>query len=397
MERVTESFPFSGGTVDRSGKYPVIRGVLLCGRESAWKRRYLSEAFAGDRLKVYDDRPVYLNHSESKGSRKYEDQVGWVEPGTVRHNADGLPVGDIGIKPTHLQAESVLWDVENRPQNCSMSHVADINTREGAGGWREVVECKYVDSVDIVTSGATTSTMFREGGRPVVMKVKEYANKLAPKCSVEQLLKLRELAREDDMGGAAMAADAPAPDADGTDAGAGVDAAFEAAILAEIKSCMGAAGDAAKVKGCLKKIKKLLMSHGDIKSDGGDGEGDGDGADEEPGKKAEEGKAGGKKKPTGQPAEPDPWALMDECAKESFTPSAVQLKALKGMPDAADRNQFIREQKGLAAATNPTSKSREQLAKEKAKEGGGDTTPATGVEAARLEMAKLSAEARGGK
>lgn len=387
-ERVTESFAFSGGTVDRSGKYPIIRGVLLCGRESKWKRRYANEAFAGDKIKVYEDRPVFLDHTNEKGSRKYGDHFGWVEPGTVRHNADGLPVGDIGCKPTHKELESVLWDVENRPQNCMMSHVADIESVQAPNGWREVKECKHIESVDIVTSGATTSTMLSEGGSPVATTVKQYLTKFGPRFDLDQLQKVRELVKEDDMGGAAMPDGAPEGDAvDPKDA---ITAGFKAAVMAIVDKVMS--GDMDRKEG-RKKIDKLFAGHSDATDEPDDTEGDDTGTETDDTGKAAEGGKGKKAEPVKEAI--DPWALMDECAKEGFSPSAIQLKSLKFLPDPADRSAFIREQKGLAAHTNPKSKGRAGEV-EKVKEGG-DGKAAGGMEEARQVMANLAKDCRGAK
>lgn len=426
---VRESFAFSGGAVDRAGAYPVIRNVLLCGSESAWGRRYLPEAFAGDRVKRYEGRPVNLNHSDTPGARDIRDRIGWIE--NARHNAAGMPVGDIGINPKHPEAESVLWAAEHKPDFCSMSHVADIDARPGAGGVSEVRECKSVESVDIVTTGATTRTMYSEGGRPVSQTVREYAAGIARRVDdFDKIARLKWLVKEEGYADAPMPADAPPADA--ADADAGISAAFEAAIMGVVRKAMSGDLD---VPEAARKFKSLLKSHGDT-TDSGDDEGDDDDWDSEgddeydDSGKAKEAVGDGSSNQGGQERAmnaKDPKAhdedgdhvgyyrrgnkktgkrrrakesapgreaaptesLLSELVSEAFTPSATQLTALKGMKDAADRVAFIREQKGLANATRPRSTGRETPVKESA--------PPTGREEARLAMAAESARLRGVK
>src|SRR5687767_1782926 len=106
---ITERLAFSGGRVDRTGPRPVVREVLLCGPESANKRRYQREAFAGERIKRYAGVPVYLNHGEPRKSRRYEDRIAKVV--NPRHRAsDGMPVGDLEVRPKHPYAETFLDD-----------------------------------------------------------------------------------------------------------------------------------------------------------------------------------------------------------------------------------------------------------------------------------------------
>ena len=163
--RLVERFNFSGGRVDRSGSYPVVRGVLLCGENSKNGRIYRREAFGGGRHKKYEGKPVFIGHGDFKKARSYSEQLGWIE--NVRLNSSGMPIGDVGIKPGHPMAEAVLWDCENRPQAAGMSHVARCQTRAGKGKVEEVVSLEEVESVDLVLDPATTKNFYEQRGGAV--------------------------------------------------------------------------------------------------------------------------------------------------------------------------------------------------------------------------------------
>ena len=159
-------------------------------------------------------------------------KLGWWENVTTRE--DGRPQGDYCLNPKHPLAPAVIWAAKHRPNFYTMSHVADVKKVKRPDG-RIVVESIVgrAHSVDLVDTGGTTGGLFESAhkrGRPVAMTVKEYANKLAPKCSVEQLLKLRTLVKEDGMGDAPMSATAPDPAADATTGDQGTDATFLSAL-----------------------------------------------------------------------------------------------------------------------------------------------------------------------
>ena len=161
---ISERFAYEGGAVDPDGRSnPIVRGVLLCGPTSANRRRYGKEAFAGDRVKRYADKPVYLNHGKPSEDRRYEEQLGWVR--NPRHRADGMPIGDIEVKKTHPFAETFLNDAEHNPRAVGMSHVAHCTTRPATDGWEDVTEMIEAESVDVVTSPATTQSLFENHNR----------------------------------------------------------------------------------------------------------------------------------------------------------------------------------------------------------------------------------------
>ena len=357
LERVTESFSFSGGTVDESGPYPVIRGVVICGLESVHGYGYDPAACwaAGKAKAVYEGLWSYAGHGA--GERDPHAKLAWWE--NVRTRPDGRPEGDYCLNPEHLLCKSVVWAAKHKPDFYTMSHVADVRKVKRPDGRVVVESIGKAHSIDLVCTGGTTGGLFEsahKGATNVPTTVKEYTKRLGAKCDVGQLLKLHALVKEDGFGDAPMPADAPDPAADATSGQDGVDAAFVAAAMSEVQACVDAKSDKALVVKCLGKLKKLLMAHGEIKAIDDSDTSEDDGATDPTAK--ESGK-GGKAKPA---SPPDPWVLLKECGAQSYKPTETDLTALKGMADAKGRTAFILQQKALHAASSPASVSRQQVA-----------------------------------
>lgn len=348
MPRVEETSPISG-KVDRSGPFPVVKGVLICGLKSLWGYDYLPEAFD---LKAYENAPSYAGHAKDGEQRDPFKKLGWLN--NARRRASGELEGDYGVNPKHPHAESFLWAAEHKPDEFRLSHVADVTygTRDGR---KVVTKINAVESVDIVASGGTTHTIFEHappaGGRPV--KVKEYADKLAPKCGTKDIVRLRWV--QEAFGDTDMPADAAAADAPETTGAGGIDEAFLKVCMDEIEECLDAKGDPVKLKRCLGRLKKILSTHGELSGD------EVDEADEEddelpdcPMAKESAPKAGAKKKATETaPAGIDYATAHRECVAEGFTPSPVQITALMGIAKPEDRKTFVKQMKALGAATTP--------------------------------------------
>lgn len=326
-KRIEERSAFSSKGVDRSGPYPIVREVLLCGATSANRRRYRKEAFAGDRVKRYEGRPVFLNHGRGNQPREYQDKVAVVENPRLR--ADGLPVGDLAVNPKHPLAETFLWDAEHKPHSCGMSHVARCETVTSSDGWEEITEVVSVESVDLVTDPATTKGFYE--GKNVAKTVKQLAEwvKRHAKANAKQKTFATLVAEMDGMD--AMPIDAPpADDADPAD---GIKDAFAQAVMHLAKQALDGEIDS---KEFAKKVKKLVDSHADISSDS---------SAEEP---AEEPAEDAPEESEDMPKEsklPQPWDVLRECQAEGYTPSATELETLALQPDAEKRKAFVKEQK----------------------------------------------------
>lgn len=362
--RIEERFTFTGGKVDRSGAYPVVRDVLLCGPVSANKRRYLKAAFEGDRVKRYNDRPAFLNHGTGRDARRYEDKVATIENARVR--ADGMPVGDLAVNPKHPFAEALLFDAEHKPGSVGMSHVAHCETRVASDGWVEVTELVEAESVDVVVGPATTKGLYEQRGNGVPHTIKTLTEWLTrhPKSTAEQVVRGKRFL-EFDVGMADMpVADAPAEDAEPEE---GLAAAFKTYLHAHVDEL---AGESMTIDDFLKKVKDAYKAYaGKPEKKGGDGE-----AETETEKPAEE--------QARRAAADLPYTILAECQAKNYAPGTATLKALAAMTPA-DRAAFITEQ----AAAQPNA---ERIRSAQRRPGAGSAgTPPAGTKTETVEEQRL--------
>ncbi len=315
---ITERFGLARASVDRTGAFPVIRDVLLCGVSSKNKRRYQTSSFGTVTDKKYENKLVFLNHANRPGTpRHYEEKLGWVQ--NERRDASGRPIGDIGINPKHPYAESVLFDAEHRPNDCGMSHVAECQSRTASDGWEEVSQIMEVQSVDIVIGPATTNG-FHEQGTRTMTTLKEWLPGFikSPDSTTDEILKLKQVV---EMAG----------DAEMTDEG-GCSEAIRSACGAVLDEMMGSPE---AVKEGVKKIRKLLgIHHGD--------------------KPAGEDDSGTEDKPSETPEQTrvkaSPYEVLAECEKQGYRPGPGTLEYLTTCTPAA-RASFITEQKAAKPNT----------------------------------------------
>jgi hypothetical protein len=355
---VREEAPFNpvGVTIDRSGKYPVARGVLLCGRTSERGWDYDDEAFSD--LNVYEGQPGYLDHHKGEGNRSYANRICWYEK--PRRNSQGLPIADQGFNPKHPMTEAVLWEIENKPENVRLSHVADVDKVSGADGRQKIVKINKVHSVDIVTRGATTKSICEDA--PVPLTIKQYAKKIGQFLELPQQIKLSVLVKEEGMAEAPMMGDAPGMEGEmkEEDAGDGLDSAFKSACLNEIEECIAGASEKAKVIKCMKRLKKILMAHGELSSDEMEAEEDPEEETETTTETKTEESAPVKKKKkttiTEEAPEIKKGRCMQECVEEGFSFTAADMPVLGGIAmidSKEDRLKAIRKMKGDRAAEKP--------------------------------------------
>jgi hypothetical protein len=331
-QRITERFAFSGGKVRRDGAYPVIEGVKLCGAVSANRRRYKPEAFAGDRVKRYAGKPVYLDHGAGRAGRGYRDKIGWIE--NPRIGPDGMPVGDIGLNPKHAETESVLWVAEHKSDYAGMSHVANCQTARAADGWEDVTEMADAESVDIVVEPATTKGFFEHKGTAVKISLKQYAERRGPSLGPDTWGAIVKLCREmgDDF------ADAPVMDEPPADAPAEGD--LKTALMSALAPMLDEAfdsGDVSKLVSALKDFVKLHAKHTG-------GAAPKDEPEEEPEKDKEE-------------SRPTMAGVLAECKAAGLeSPSIEFVAALMETPSAAARLPFIKLAREAKAPPRETPK-----------------------------------------
>jgi hypothetical protein len=359
--RITERFEFSG-KVGEGDKANVIEDVLLCGPKSRNRRRYLKKAFEGERVKRYNGRPVYINHTDGRSKRIYQDLIGVVE--NAHHNDAGLPVGNVRVNPEKPYGRALLWDAKNNPTACGMSHVADCETVKAADGWDDVTEVVHVESVDFVVDPATTNGFREQRETVMAVTIKELAAWVQrnPKAKTDQILGIKRLAEMDGMGDVGVM-DAP-PD-DGAEADEPGLAAFKAAIMETISTCMGAGGDPTE---CLKKVKELLKGHAAYK-----GEKPKDTPADAP---ADDAAA----KESVQREATAITEAMAECDKAKFRPSGRQLKIVARTPIAERADTIAELKRTTEGAGRETPIAGARLPGGGAGTGGGDAAAAAAEE-----------------
>jgi hypothetical protein len=352
-KRITErvSAPFVSATVNRDAG--TITGVLICGTASANGRDYPVSVFRRDFAK-YESRPVNCDHGREA---TVERRFGWfsdVVPGT-----DGRPRGTLNCLKSHPMYERVMEAAERNPALFGFSHVAICRTKPGPGG-REVVEAiESVESIDLVAEPASTKSLFE--GHPVSLTIKQLAEALIkhPKVSSRGVRPLKWLAEMDGMD--TVPTTVGVPPADDTDPGSALDQAFIDAAVAEMKECMDAKGDPAKLKKCLGKLKKMLQAHAEIVAgDEGDDTDDGHGdADQEADDATGEGKA-----VTGGAI----TEALAVCESIQFRPDAADLKLIAGVAKgdrpalAAKLKKVADGSPGGSGSEKPTSAGRGRIA-----------------------------------
>ncbi|HEX4612678.1 MAG TPA: hypothetical protein VH092_31070 [Urbifossiella sp.] len=332
---LAERFAFQAGRVDRSGPRPVIRDVLLCGPTSANRRRYPRAAFAGDRVLKYAGRPVFLNHGDGRGPRRYEDRIAKVI--NPRHRADGMPVGDLEVRPKHPFAEAFLDDAENDPTSVGMSHVARCRTAPGRDGWEEVRAVEEVESVDVVLDPATTRGLYEHTRRTAVGKIslRQFGDRFGPAWGPRRWTAFVRLCE-------AVGPPADAPVMDDPPPGPAGPGDLKAALTAALAPLLDDAfetGDPTRAVAALKDFIRLHARHAGGGSDTPDPMSDGDDAGDDP-------SAEGRRRPTvaGLVAEARAAGLAD--------PTPADLAVLEGITTPAARRAYCERVTGRPAGAD---------------------------------------------
>lgn len=246
IERVIA--PLAAAKVDREAG--VIRGALLCGTESANRRRYPWKNGLTCNTAIYENRVVNIDHgTESTVPRR----IGWTS--NITEDDQGRPRGDVHILTTHPYGPAVLEAAEKNPSLFGLSHVAVCRTRMD-GGTEIVEEIKEVESVDIVGNAATTQSFYEsiQAMKTTLRKFLESAPTKAKHC--RKWAKLKTVA---EMDGYEMAAPVE------TDPDEQIKGAFSSACMQIIMQ--GLDGEM-EPKAALSKLKKLLAAHADIQGEG---------------------------------------------------------------------------------------------------------------------------------
>lgn len=358
MSRVSHILEFvsaSGGPgfrVDREAGR--IFGCKILGEHSDNNRHYTPEC-RRTAATLYEGRGSFIDHADKPGeSRSVKDKIGWFSE--VELGADGCPYGTFNVVKAHPMANYVFEIAERAPNQLGFSHDAFGKTRRGKDGGEVVEALERVNSIDLVTDPASVKGLHESLSRSRTMSKPVAGKKTRRQALAEHIHapKLRKWLLEFDDG-AGMAMDEPAEDPIG-DAGAMPDDQPEHgkelfdALCAMVNNALDGADEAVFSKNYLGKLKK-------IKAICEDGSGGGD-APDEPEAPADVMPATESRKLKTEHAQ----ALRENrvyalCAASSFTPSAVQVKALVPLDDTEAKTLIESFQKG-AAQQQPNQKPR---------------------------------------
>ncbi len=144
------------GRVDKTRG--VIRGVKLVSGYSRRGRRYPQHVLKAA-IPLYESSACYVNHADPGTRRKAEDKIGTIR--NVRESMDGSGLmADLHYNPKHPMAERLEWAAENDPEQFGLSHNAVGPTRREPDGSETVLRIDKIQSVDLVGSPATVTSLF---------------------------------------------------------------------------------------------------------------------------------------------------------------------------------------------------------------------------------------------
>lgn len=159
-QRLYESVDAALG--QRLNAAPVVHSCKILGLQSKKNRRYLPDAIAKAK-DLYEGRSVYIDHPEpSKADQPRPLMAKFGTIKAVRLAADGSLLGDLHYNPHHPLTPLFEGWLQIDPNAIGLSHSAMCVVRECGDGSREIVEIKSVESVDLVTSPATTRGLFED-------------------------------------------------------------------------------------------------------------------------------------------------------------------------------------------------------------------------------------------
>lgn len=149
-------------TLAKSGKINaetgVIEGVRVCGPKSRNGRRY-PESVLKAALPLYAEAASNLGHHPPDQDVPPADRFGRIRNPRI---VDGGITADYHFNPKHPFAAQFVWAAENCPDLYSFSHLARVkwNATPDTDGTLVAESILAIASVDLVTDGGTTSTVF---------------------------------------------------------------------------------------------------------------------------------------------------------------------------------------------------------------------------------------------
>ena len=334
---------------------------------------------------------VYLDHpADPRRPRSYGDCLGRIR--NVREGGDGL-YGDFHLNPAHRLAEQVLWDARNSPDSLGFSINADGKGRRGTDGRQIIEDIPVVHSIDLVSRGATTHSLFESRTPPMPVTWKSVLESLKAQKKPRHVRALREAmdmmsaedsdTMPDDYKPGAMGEDGAEPPANADDA---VKSGLRAGMMAILDD------ESLDTKGKLARMKKFLLAEEDLLAKGGSADDEPD----EPEEPMEEGQRPGKTARGLKRLEEEIKVrdLIEESNLKFAKPSARKVFIQSLIPLAeADRRELI-DERLVAQAATPTQPARAgQQPRSSSPGGGGGTGGSTRpVQEARQPAAAVPAD-----
>ena len=171
VHEIVQEWAASGTKVGDSN---VIPGVKILGFESPSHRRKYPIAVMRAEAHKYEGARVNFDHVPPGSQRPSSTVFGRIRNPRVDESR-GL-IGDLHFNPGHPFAAAVKWAAENDPGQYNLSHVADL-VGNYQDRWFMTKEIEKVHSVDVVSNGGTTSSLFEsaaatEEGEASTMEIK---------------------------------------------------------------------------------------------------------------------------------------------------------------------------------------------------------------------------------
>ncbi len=231
----------SGSTLQVDETAGVIRQVKLLGLDSPSHKRRYERAAVAKAAKLYEGRPVNLNHAIGREAR-VEDRFGWIEGVSLRE--DGL-YGDLHYLTKDGRAGAIVEAAKRRPDLFGLSHNSRGYCKQEKG-IDVVYEIAEVRSVDLVADPGTTKSLFESES---AMSVATIADVLESADKADPIVKLLTALVEEDM--VPSTAEVPMPS--GGDVKGAIKSALRSAIMAAFDD------DSLDAKATVAKIKQIVM------------------------------------------------------------------------------------------------------------------------------------------
>ncbi|MBE3088377.1 MAG: hypothetical protein IMZ71_04615, partial [Chloroflexi bacterium] len=159
------AMPFAGSKIDK--EHNVVRSVVLLGEQSESHNRYYSKKALKDFSVLLEGSRVYADHEMDEsarakrgGVRSVKDLIGMTKD-VVFHESESKVRGDFHYLANHKPWIEAL--VESMSDKVAFSIHGFGMQSSDAQGKNRVENGKSVRSVDLVTEGATTKTLFESG------------------------------------------------------------------------------------------------------------------------------------------------------------------------------------------------------------------------------------------